>query len=404
MTKQWLLAILGVALSATVAPKSAVAQEASWDYVEVEPEGAHDFIGKDWFKRIEISGYGAVGYSRTSKDGADRNGSFEMQEASLFIEADLAEAIVFFHELEIGGSSLWRNIPGNGDNVTPQETYVVFRDPIFWADQWEGALRMKIGRIDAPYGEEYIKQDAIDNVLIDFSANWPWGRSEGILFYGATEEGEVNYMAGIFNGNYARSQDNNVDKQYNLKATYEPTKHTYFSASYMYTGDVDVSSNWFGGILVAPVNFASTEISAHMYELAAKYKWDDSSSLWLTWGQVFQDDENNDLDRDLYYWTFQPLMYLCEDMYLVGRYSAFGTFDSNEGYYVSAWDFGKGQEYGFNVSSLQRFQIGLGYHIEQNVLAKLEYHRDYFDLIDGYSLPGVEDTRDFYGAQVVVKF
>lgn len=404
MINKGMLGIASLTLAAVFAPMASVAQDVSWDYQEVEVEGAHDFIGKDWFKRIEITGNAAVGYARTSDAGADPNGSFEFQEGTLFIEADLAETITFFYELELGGSSLWRNLPGKADRVLPQETYVVFRDPLSFMELWEGALRLKIGRIDAPFGEEYIKQDKFDNPLIDYSANWPWGRSEGLLFYGATEESEVNYMFGIFNGNYARSQDNDVGKQLNAKVTYQPTKHSYFSASYMYTGDVDVSSNWYGGILVAPVNFSSPTVSAHMYELAAKYKWDDSSSFWVTWGQVFQDDQNNALDRDIMYWTVEPLYYLCSNIYVVARLSTFGTFDDTEGYATQGWDYGNGQEYGFGVKSLTRYQIGLGYVIAANIIVKAEYHKDDFDLIEGAAIAGVDEERDFYGAQVVVKF
>ena len=40
---------------------------------------------------------------------------------------------------------------------------------------------MKLGRIDIPFGDEYLWQDAIDNPLITNSAAYPYGWDEGIL-------------------------------------------------------------------------------------------------------------------------------------------------------------------------------------------------------------------------------
>ena len=60
------------------------------------------------------------------------------------------------------------------------EAYLHFRDlPL-----GKQSIGFKAGRIDIPFGEDYLRQDSFDNPLITHSAAWPYGWDEGFLLYG----------------------------------------------------------------------------------------------------------------------------------------------------------------------------------------------------------------------------
>jgi len=398
--------IAGLVISAFASVSGVSAQEGTdWSYQEVpNPDLAMDdeaFIGKEWFKRIEIPGFASAGYVKTDDAGTDPSGSFEVQEVNLFLDVDLARNIVFTYELEA--------VTAREDKTSPesQETYINFKDPFPGVES--GLASFKLGRVDTPYGEEYVFQDDADDPLIDHTVNWPWARSEGLLAYGGKDE--WGYMLGIFNGNFFRSDDNSAQKQYNAKVTYKPDSSLFFSASYMRSNSDDISSNWFGGLLLSPVGDSvvgkspSKTIDADSYELDVIYKFEGGSKLWANFGQsLVHDPLDSNYDRTMSYYTGSAQLFLTPELYFVTRYSAWGTFDDDEGYLAVGYDYGSGYEYNYNTKSLQRTQFGFGYYIKANVIAKIEYHRDYFDFIDGYSLEGVDDQRDFFGAQAVVKF
>ena len=79
-----------------------------------------------------------------------------------------------------------------------------------------GLLGIKAGRIDIPFGEEYLWQDAPDNPLISNTAAYPWLWDEGILFYGNL--GRVGWVAAITDGHFVRSKEDDVEMALNAKS------------------------------------------------------------------------------------------------------------------------------------------------------------------------------------------
>ena len=169
---------------------SAVAQEGTGARVDLTPREGPPLASNDdpesddqdhvlasaWWSNFDIYGFGAAGYYDTGSDATRAAGGFEIKEASLFVEADVWEGVSFFVELQT-------NRLGRDDQLFTRtgEVYVHFRElrlgnlPPFG---------LKLGRIDLPFGEEYLWQDASDNPLITNSAAYPYGWDEGVLLYG----------------------------------------------------------------------------------------------------------------------------------------------------------------------------------------------------------------------------
>jgi hypothetical protein len=386
-TSQLLLALALAAMPAA-AIADAGAAKANTGATEI------DYIGRNWYERINLSGFGAVGYTRTSdtKDAAaEPNGSFEVNQVNLFIEADLSDDISFFYELEAVGLA-----QSAKDTNRSNETYVKINNAM-----GEETFNLKVGRFDYNFGEEYLIQDANTNPFVDFTVAWPHGRSEGVELSG--NYSDVGWVVGLTNGNASRSQDSNVNKTVNAKLYGNITDDLYVSGSFM-TGNAGVHAFEFSGTNPSVVaGSPSASVDSTTYQVDVKWNFDGKSNIAAYYGMSEIDDNANAFDRDLNYWAITPQYFIADDLYVAFRYSAIGTWENDEGYSFAANNYSNGNAYGYTLESVERYQLGLGYYIEPNVLAKLEYHHDDFEQIDGANA-GLDDTRAFYGAMVVVTF
>src|SRR5437016_14557117 len=59
-------------------------------------------------------------------------------------------------------------------------------------------LNVRAGRMDIPFGEEYLNRDAIDNPLISHSLSDFWGVDEGLELYGRV--GKFSYVLAVQDG------------------------------------------------------------------------------------------------------------------------------------------------------------------------------------------------------------
>jgi len=328
----------------------------------------------NWYNRINLSGFGAVGYARTDDLGADSEGSFEVQESKLFLEADISDDVSFFYEMDVVTE-------GSGDKggVNNNQLYVNMNN-VFGED----TVNLRVGRMDIPFGEEYTMEDANVNPLIDHSIVHPDGLSEGIMLHGSNDD--FGWMLAVMNGNGALSQDSNSNKSINAKIYADLTDDVYVSASYAHSKE-DPTAALFSG---SSAN-AGARQDLDAAELDLKWAFDGKSNLWVAGGMVWVDTQPD--SSDYFYVIAQPTYYVNDDFYLAARYSyAEGddvTFTTSGNIYGAAGE----------VEDAQRIQLGFGYHIEENVVAKVEYSMD-----DYTYAGGSDDDSDFYGAQVVVTF
>ncbi len=374
----------------------------------IEGESSTHVLARPWFQNIDISGFGAAGFLDTGAEGTRPAGGFLLKEASLFAEMDVWERATVY--LEIQTNRL-------GDDKTKfvrtGEVYAHFRDVLKkWGDD---LLGIKLGRIDIPFGEEYLWQDASDNLLISNSAAYPYGWDEGVLLYGKIHS--VGWIAALSDGTDERSIEDDPSKAVNLKVYGNPWQPLYLSASFMKNGKAAKSALEFGGSHFQPVGAShessigispSDKVDAVLYELDAKYRFGnfgENGHLALSYGKAFQDDPAPTFDRDLIWFTVEPLYNITRQAYAVMRYSEIGTYDSDKGYHFDGKTTAGGNSaFGYDTRRLRRLSLGLGWRPNPRTIVKLEVGSDWFDVIDVSPLDAKDDKRNLFGLEMALRF
>src|SRR5262249_49043636 len=147
---------------------------------------------------------------------------FRVDEAKLFVEAPLGHEIYFFTEVNLITRESY------DDNIKLGELYVEFEDLLrFW--NHPDRLNVRAGRMDIPFGEEYLTRDAIDNPLILHSITDFWGVDEGVEVYGRWNH--LHYVLAVQNGGHPILRDFNSDKSVTARATYDAPAGLHFALS-----------------------------------------------------------------------------------------------------------------------------------------------------------------------------
>ena len=374
----------------------------------IEEQYSPRVLSRPWYQNIDISGFGAGAFLDTGVQGMRPDGGFLIKEASIFVELDIWENSTFYIEIQTNRL---------GDDKTKfvrtGEVYAHFRNLLKkWGD---GLLNIKAGRIDIPFGEEYLWQDAIDNPLISNSAAYPYGWDEGVLLYGKAHG--VGWIATLTDGTDERSIEDHPSKAFNAKVYGNLWKSLYVSSSFMKNGKAAKSAMEFGGSHFQPVGAShasstgsspNDKVDATLYELDAKYSIGQSGTkgyVALFYGRAFQDDDDPSFDRDLTWFSIEPLYNITSKIYAVMRYSEIGTYDADKGYHFDGKTTAGGNStFGYDTKRFRRFALGVGWKPNPRTMVKIEAGRDWFDLIDSsLSTPG-NDGRNLFGIELALRF
>lgn len=366
-------------------------------------EGGH-VLSNPWWRNIELHGFGSAGYYDTGTNGTMPQGTFSIKEASLFVHADVWEDVEMFIELQT-------NRLGKDDQLFTRtgEVLVHFRN-INIGNKLQ--MGVKVGRFDIPFGEEYLWQDAIDNLLTTNSASYIYGWDEGVLAY--ADIGGATFIAAITDGTDARSEEDNSEKAFNFKVSGKPTDRLYLSFSAMWNGDAAKSAVEFGGSHFEPVGAshvstlgASSEpmVNGSLYEIDGKFDvFGELGYVSAYFGTAQQDDDDTQFERDFQWYGIEVYRELSAKWYAVTRYSEIGTNDRDEGYHFDGKIYAGGNNsFGYDTKRFRRLGIGVGFEPNPRVRIKFELGRDWFDLIDASTLTGTED-REFAAAEIAVGF
>lgn len=377
------------------------------EITSIDDQDGSNVLSNPWWRNFDISGFAAAGYYDTGSAGTRDKGGFEIKEATLFVTAEVWDDVEFFSELQTN-----RLGKDNDKFVRTGEVYLHFHS-ISLTDSI--TVGMKLGRIDIPFGDEYLWQDAIDNPLITNSAAYPYGWDEGILLYG--DYRGVGWIAAITDGTDDRSVEENSDKAFNIKIYGSPLDALNLSFSAMANGDVSKSAIEFGGSHFRPVGAAhqsaagispSAEVGGNLMEVNAKYDFSLASKetyLALSLGSAKANDSDPIFDRDFRWFSIEPSVKLNQDWYATLRYSEIGTYDSNEGYHFDGKTFAGGNAaFGYDTKRFQRTSIGVGWAPNPHVRAKFEIAKDRFELIDVSPLTPSNGDRGFAGLEIAVGF
>ena len=279
---------------------------------------ATDFSGEEispqrsgqWYEKMQLSGFAAAGFVQTGDSGAHGNGRFHIKESSLFVEADLNEYSNFYLEYQIVRLSAEKEKPAGQTG----EVYLQFRN-IFRSSGME-RLGVKIGRIDLPFGEEYLKQDSSENPLVTTSVAWPYGFDEGLLLYGKTKL--FDWIFAIMDGSDDRSTDDHASKAYNAKLDFNISEKFSLSASYLKNGNAKKSAFEFAGSHFESASGDTTIlVDSNTFSIDSKISFD-SFYFLLNYGQAEVNDNSvKSLDRNIKFYTFETLLDITNQTYIV---------------------------------------------------------------------------------------
>ena len=347
------------------------------------------------FGRVHLGGEGGVAYFHTGMEGAFPDGSFRVDEAKLFVEAPLWEHTYFFGELDLTIRETDQEYFKLG------ELYVDFEHLTRrWGDtRW---LNLRMGRLDIPFGEEYLVRDVMDNPLISHSLSDMWGVDEGIEVYGSA--GDFSYVIAVQNGGHPMLKDADGDKSVAGRVGYDPVRWLHLSVSGMRTGNLGVEGDelseiWFGNGFFRSLGdpATTTRFEANLFELDAHTYWK-TGHLKLAGGYVEYDDDDRSTDqrRDSWYYYAEAKQELVQNWWAAARFSHIMADDGMP--IVGHGAFGP-FFFGPLTTDLWRLSIGLGYQWNEHLLTKVEYTREEGELLNGRAR-----NENFFGAQVGFQF
>lgn len=328
---------------------------------------------------LKISGFTNAGYVKTGTDGAQPDGHFYAGDrlfgAGIFLNAQVDKSISVYNELFLYNQA-----------VTMKELYVQFKDPF----QTGNLLSFRVGRIDLPYGDEYLWQYPIDNPMILRTAEWVWGFSQGVLVF--SHSGALGWQASITDGLSTPffDHDDSTGKCLNAKLTFNPDSGLHFALSGMDGGNHAASNLVLDTVNIAPVGSVSgspSALGASPSAMVDVKAWQGDARLKLgplrlmgDYGMVYIDDVSP-YSRTLSYYFGEAKLDLTREFYICGRYSAVGTFNSNEGYMFGG-DYDNAIDYGYDTESFSRVGGALGYKLDKNTVWKAEVDNDTITLIN----------------------
>src|SRR5256884_1896334 len=347
-------------------------------------------------ENVVLSGEGGLAFFHQGSQGQFPNAEFRVDEAKLFLDAKVFQDVYFFAEVNL----ITRE--KDEEYLELGELYVDFENVSrLWGQ--DRLLNARAGRIDIPFGEEYLARDAIDNPLISHSLSDLWGVDEGVELYGRWKQ--LQYVLAVQNGGHPLLRDGDADKAVVGKIGYDPAKWLHLSASAMRTGNLDVQKDqftelWFGGGFIRQLGApaTTTKFQVELLEGDAQFLWPrghfKSAGGWL---RVDDNDSTTDHSRRVHYYYVEAVQGVNEKFYGAARWSQ--VFAPDGFPLVGTGDFGQ-RLFGNLTEGLWRLSLGAGYRWSRDLVFKVEY-----SLNRGQELGGKpRDHEDLVAAEVALRF
>jgi hypothetical protein len=349
------------------------------------------------FGRVNVSGEGGVAFFNTGEEGFAPHSEFRVDEARLFVEAPTWNEVYFYGEAD-GATRENMDL-----NLELGELYLDFQDVSrLWGK--EGQLNVRAGRMDIPFGEEYLTRFAIDNPLILHSVPDLWGMDPGIEVYGTL--GKFCYAVAVQNGGDANGvQDFDGDKSVAGRIGYDPARWLHVSVSGTRTGDLNaqkdkMSALWFGNGFFRSLGSTNgtTTFHADLVEADVTARWSNGHiSAFGGYARYGDNDPTADNARGAFYYSVEGVQELPHRFYAAARFSG---ITAHQGFpVVGNGNFGN---YFFRELSteLWRLNLGLGYRFSDRLVIKAEYAVERGREVGG----DTRDQEDFFGTEAAFRF
>ena len=349
-------------------------------------------------RQLRLSGELGVAYFDTGSNGWAPNAEFRVDDAKIFVEAPIWKNVYLFGGLEITTRE------ANDEYFHVGELYVDVED--LWRLDRNHTLSLRAGRMNLPFGEEYLVRNVVDNPLVSHSLADIWGIDEGVQVYG--QLGPVRYNLAVQNGGYESTRDFDSDKSVVARIGFDPTPQLSLSASAMRSGDLtsagdEFSAAWFANAFFRPIGppGAATVFDVKLAEVDAAYRWK-TGHLKGNYGWASYRDNNPSADysRDMTYYSVEGLQHVTGGLFAAARYSA---IDAPGGYPLAGQ--GNAGKYFYNpfatlTKDLQRLSVGVGYRFSDPLVWKLEYSWE-----DGHLTNGTKrDAEDMLSSLLGMRF
>jgi hypothetical protein len=345
------------------------------------------------FGKVHFSGEGGAGFFETGSQGYSPNAEFHVDEAKLFLDAQVWGDVYAFAELNL---------------ATREQPDVMLHLGEFYVDVEDisklwgrtGQLNARIGRLDTPFGEEYLTRDVIDNPLISHSLSDFWGVDEGLEVYGTL--GKFNYVLAVQNGGLPDTRDFTADKSVIGRISFDADSHLHLSLSGMRTGDLNaskdtLSAEWFANGFFHALG-AGSLFHANLVEGDAEWKWP-SGHAKAFGGYIRYDDNDPTANnaRDMYYYSVEGIQNITRKFYAGVRLS---EIFAPHGFPLVGN--GDSDTYLFGPLSdrMWRLSLGLGYRFNQHFVVKTEYSLERGSQVGG----GTRDHEDLFATEAVFGF
>ena len=347
------------------------------------------------FGKVNLSGEGGVAFFNTGRDGFAPQSDFRVDEARLFVEAPIWKEVYFYGDVDLATRE------NNNLNLQLGELYLDFQDVSqFWGR--DNQFNVRAGRMNIPFGEEYLTRNVIDDPLISRSLSDFWGFDPGVETYGTL--GKFSYVAAVQNGSGANGvQDFDGDKSVAGRIGFDPNRHWHFSVSAMRTGDINAqndltSAEWFGtGFFQSLGSPSTTTFHANLVEADATARWKSGHvSAFGGYARYGDNDPTADNGRNIYYYSVEGVQNLPKKFYAAARFS---EIMSDKG--VPIVGFGNSTEYFSALTTeLWRLSLGFGYRFSDSLIIKTEYSFERGRELSGES----RNSEDFFGTEAAFKF
>ena len=346
---------------------------------------------------VRIAAEAGIAFFKTGRDGQFPKDEFRVDDPVITLEAPVFKDVYFFSELKL----LTRET--NVENFQLGELYVDFEDvSAAWGQK--GLLSVRAGRINIPFGEEYLRRTPVTNPLISHSLSDIWGVDEGVEIYGRL--GPAQYVLAVQNGGTSRLRDFNADKAIAGRVSWQPVRWLRVSGSAMRTGEIasiadNLTEVWFANGFfraIGPVTRTGA-FWANLKQVDAVATWKGGQAS-INLGRAHYDDSDPLVNnaRNIRYGALELEQRLLGGLYGAVRYSEIRV---GRGYPLAGW--GQMGPFFFRplfTDRLQRTSLGFGYRFGPPLVLKLEYTWE-----TGHTTSGVtRNNEDFLGAEVGMKF
>jgi hypothetical protein len=355
--------------------------------------------GGDRDRELRLSGEAGLAYFNGGPQSAWPNREFRADDVKVYLEAPIWKDTYLFAELDL----VTREV--NDEFFHMGEVYVDFENLSGRLGGPDRLLNLRVGRVDIPFGEEYLFRGVLDNPLITHSVADIWGVDEGVELYGTA--GRLSYVFAVQNGGHKTLRDFNREKAYTLRVGADPAGWLHASASAMRTGNLTIAGDflsevWIGGGFFRSIGPAATTkcFEATLYQADVRAHWE-GGHLAAAVGQAEYDDDDTAANnqRKLKHFYVEAAQQIAGGLYAAARYSELSVA---KGYLLQG--LGNGGTFFYNglplTENLKRLSLGVGYRFGDPLLLKVEFAQE-----DGRMMNGqARDKEDLFATEIVVKF